>query len=55
MKSDTADIKNISDRGFGAGTITAGLFLSEFVDRTDWIHLDIAESAYKKWTKGHNG
>ena len=51
LKSPVADIKNIGDRWGGA--LTAGLFLKEFVDKTAWIHLDIAgpASADKEW--GH--
>lgn len=44
IKSDFADIKNVGGRG--AGTITAGLFLREFVNETPWVHLDIAGTAY---------
>lgn len=40
IKSDIADIKNSGGRP--AGSITAGLFLREFVDETPWVHLDIA-------------
>lgn len=39
-KSDVADIKNTGGRN--AGAITAALFLSEFVESTPWVHLDIA-------------
>lgn len=48
IKSKVADLKNIGNRG-EAGTITAGLFLQEFVDAKSWIHLDIAGPA---WTDG---
>ncbi len=41
MKSDLADIKNISDTG-EAGSITGAVFLKEFVGETKWAHLDIA-------------
>lgn len=41
MESDVADIKNVSGTGYG-GAITAALFLGEFVNKTPWIHLDIA-------------
>lgn len=41
MKSDFADIKNISDTG-EAGSITAAAFLKEFVGEIKWAHLDIA-------------
>lgn len=43
IKSDIADIKNIG--GKYAGAITAGKFLEHFTDY-NWIHLDIAGSAY---------
>ena len=51
MKSDFADISNIGNSAYG-GTITASLFLSEFVpEDIPWAHLDIAGPAYpgKKW------
>jgi len=44
IKSDIADIKNIGGRE--AGTITAACFLSRFVDKTPWVHLDIAGTAW---------
>lgn len=44
IKSDIADLKNIGGR-FG-GTITAGLFIGEFVQNRPWLHLDIAGPAY---------
>lgn len=41
LKSEVADIKNIGDRW--GGSITAALFLKEFVDEgMSWAHLDIA-------------
>lgn len=43
LDSDIADIKNIG--GPNAGSITAGLFLEEFVDGTPWAHVDIAGTA----------
>ncbi|MBW7933453.1 MAG: leucyl aminopeptidase, partial [Gemmatimonadaceae bacterium] len=47
IKGDIADIKNIGGRG--AGTITAALFLREFVPNgTPWVHLDIAGTAYSE-------
>jgi leucyl aminopeptidase len=45
IKSKVADIKNIGAPG-KAGTITAALFLQEFVGETPWVHLDIAGPAY---------
>lgn len=46
-KSDIADLKNISGGRYG-GAITAALFLSEFVKKTDWIHIDIAGPAFNE-------
>ncbi|WP_372368897.1 leucyl aminopeptidase [Candidatus Uabimicrobium sp. HlEnr_7] len=40
LQSNFADIKNFG--GKEAGAITAGAFLSHFVDEVPWIHLDIA-------------
>ena len=40
LKSNVADLKNSGGR-LGS-TITAALFLKEFVGRTKWIHVDIA-------------
>jgi leucyl aminopeptidase len=44
IKSDIADVKNSGGRP--AGSITAALFLKEFVDGYPWVHLDIAGTAY---------
>jgi leucyl aminopeptidase len=46
MKSDIADIKN-ADNSRQAGSITAGIFLSEFVGKAPWAHLDIAGTAWR--------
>jgi leucyl aminopeptidase len=48
IKADFADIKNISEQG-EAGSITAAMFLKEFVGETKWAHLDIAAVDYVKW------
>lgn len=40
LDSNVADMRNIG--GPYAGTITAGIFLSEFTDGRPWVHLDIA-------------
>ncbi len=45
IKSDIADVKNIGDRS--AGTITAAKFLEKFVEKTPWVHLDIAGVAWE--------
>jgi leucyl aminopeptidase len=44
IKSDVADLKNTGGRW--AGTITAGLFIGEFVQNKPWLHLDIAGTAW---------
>ena len=45
LKSPIADLKNIGERG--GGSITAALFLQEFVSKsTAWAHLDIAGPSY---------
>jgi leucyl aminopeptidase len=44
LKSDLADIKNISSTRYG-GAITGALFISEFVEGQRWAHIDIAGPA----------
>jgi leucyl aminopeptidase len=44
FKSHFADLKNTGGRG--AGAITAGMFLQEFVNDTPWVHMDIAGTAF---------
>lgn len=46
LDSEVADIMNanLSDRS--AGTIVAGLFLSNFVEDTPWVHIDIAGPSF---------
>ena len=45
IKSHHSDLRNTGD-GY-AGTITAAMFLKEFVpEKTPWVHLDIAGTAY---------
>jgi len=51
LKSDIADIKNIGGRYGGA--ITAAKFLEEFVDKTPWVHLDIAGTYDTDKEKGY--
>jgi len=43
LKSDFADLKNVGGREGAA--IIAAAFLSEFVEKVPWIHLDIAGTA----------
>ncbi len=52
IKSEVADIKNLGGRE--AGAITAGKFLSHFVD-TPWIHLDIAGPAFVRKEDSYRG
>lgn len=44
IKSDVADLENTG--GSPAGSITAAIFLKEFVGDTPWVHLDIAGTAW---------
>ena len=58
IKSSVGEIKNTGGRA--AGSITAAKFLERFVDKTPWVHLDIAgvdmASENKGWiTKGASG
>ncbi len=59
LRCDSADLKNIG--GINAGTITAALFLEEFVPAgAKWAHLDIAgpflvEKPWKYYPKGATG
>ena len=55
IRSKFADIKNIGGRA--GGSITAAIFLSNFVNETPWIHLDIAGTAWTQegtWDKSYN-
>jgi leucyl aminopeptidase len=59
LKSDVADLKHTGDR-YG-GSITAALFLREFVGKVPWVHCDIAgpvlaeraRGIYPKGATGH--
>lgn len=42
LDSNLADIANANMSNRSAGTITAGLFLSNFVNDIPWVHVDIA-------------
>ncbi|HJK97854.1 MAG TPA: leucyl aminopeptidase [Polyangiaceae bacterium LLY-WYZ-14_1] len=50
LKSDVADVKHVGD-AFG-GSITAALFLQEFVKDSRWVHLDIAGPAFQSSPHG---
>ncbi len=45
LKSEFADISNMASGKWG-GSITAALFLSEFVNNKNWAHIDIAGPAF---------
>ncbi|PJC50170.1 MAG: leucyl aminopeptidase [Nitrosopumilales archaeon CG_4_9_14_0_2_um_filter_34_16] len=45
IKSDVADMKNVGI-GRAAGTITAAAFLKNAVEKTPWVHIDIAGVAW---------
>jgi leucyl aminopeptidase len=47
IKSDTGDIRNSSGIP-EAGSIQAGLFLSEFVTHPHWVHFDIAGPSWQE-------
>jgi len=51
IKSEIANVKNTGNRYGGA--ITAALFLSEFVDNTPWVHIDIAGTASSNKESGY--
>jgi leucyl aminopeptidase len=51
IKSDIADVKNVG--GKYAGAISAAKFLEEFVDKTPWVHLDIAGTSETDKDKGY--
>jgi leucyl aminopeptidase len=50
IKSDVADMKNSGSR-YG-GSISAAKFLEEFVDKTPWVHMDIAGTSDTDKDKG---
>ncbi|MEZ4298063.1 MAG: leucyl aminopeptidase [Polyangiaceae bacterium] len=58
LKSDWADLKHTADRW--GGSITAALFLREFVGDAPWVHVDIAgpsmaNKPYNVFAKGGTG
>lgn len=52
MKSQVADMKNTGPRS--AGSITAALFLQQFINSTPWAHLDIAGPVWTDKEDGYN-
>jgi leucyl aminopeptidase len=51
LKSDCADTANIG--GPWGGSITAALFLKQFVGDTPWMHLDIAGPFWAEKSSGY--
>ena len=55
LESDIADINHTADKGdFNGGSITAALFLEEFVGKVNWAHLDIAGVGRAESDAGEN-
>ena len=54
INSKIADLANLGAPG-GGGSITAALFLKEFVNSTAWAHLDIAGPVWNEKMGGATG
>lgn len=55
LESDVADLNHAGDRGdYSAGSVTAALYLEQFVGSTRWVHLDIAGPARSETDAGEN-
>ena len=55
LRSDIADFNHTADKGkFSAGSVTAALFLENFVGTRRWVHLDIAGTARSEVDAGEN-
>jgi leucyl aminopeptidase len=53
--SDIADFNHTADKAhYGAGSVTAALFLEQFVGQRQWVHLDIAGTARSESDSGEN-
>ncbi|MBN2544156.1 MAG: leucyl aminopeptidase [Spirochaetes bacterium] len=48
IKNDISDLRNIGEPPREAGTIIGALFLDEFIENKNWVHLDIAGPAFIK-------
>ncbi len=46
VKSDSADVRNIAKPKGEAGVLMGAAFLKQFVEKTPWVHLDIASTAF---------
>ncbi len=54
LKSPIADIVNSASSGF-AGSITAAIFLKQFVDAKSWVHLDVWAWRERKYGRPAGG
>lgn len=55
LVSDIADFNHTADKAhYGAGSVTAALFLEQFVGQRQWVHLDIAGTARSESDSGEN-
>lgn len=55
LRSQIADFKNVAEKpSVGGGSITAALFLENFVDTTPWVHFDIAGVGRSDTDSGEN-
>ena len=52
MKSDVADLNNMAAEK-NAGTISGAVFLKNFVEKTPWVHIDIAGTAWYSKVRGY--
>ena len=55
LSSDVADLNHTADKAhYSAGSVTAALYLEQFVADRKWIHLDIAGPARSESDSGEN-
>jgi leucyl aminopeptidase len=55
LDSEIADLKNIGGKGgYLAGSVTAALFLENFVGDRKWVHFDIAGTGRSEVDAGEN-
>jgi leucyl aminopeptidase len=52
VKSETADLNNIN-YGRNAGAIMGAAFLSKFIEKTPWTHIDIAGTSWLESKRGY--
>ncbi len=53
LKSDIADVRNITGLGRGGGTLSAAQFLQKFIEGdVKWAHIDIAGTAWRSKPSG---